>query len=391
MRIAIFTNNYLPNPYGVATSVETFRVELEKMGHQVFIFAPKFPGYVDTNKNVFRYPAFDVEVKFRFPLAIPYSWKMRSVLKKLDIDVIHAQHPNLLGTAAANWARKLASRRGGKKIPLVFTWHTLYDKYTNFVPFIPEKMAADYIIKKAVKFANRADAVIVPTDSIIPKLREWGVTQKNIFPVATGVVEKDFADADRNIIRKKYGIASDEVVLLSTNRLTGEKNMELLFRSLVAVLKNNKVKFLVVGDGYLAPSLKKFCEDNKIADKVFFCGVVVRKEIKNYYAAADIFVQASQSETQGMVLTEAMYMGLPIVAVKATGASSLVLNNGNGFLVEEDEKEFAEAVLRLISDVELRHKFGETAARIARLQFTAEVCALKLVEVYEKVRTTDAH
>jgi len=378
MRIAIFTNNYLPNPYGVATSIETFRRELESLGHQVYIFAPRFPGYVDTDKNVFRYPALDIEVKFKFPLAIPYSWKMRRILKKMDIDIIHAQHPNLLGSAAFYWAKK-------KRIPLVFTWHTLYDKYTNFVPFIPKKMAADYIIKKAVSFANRADAVIVPTDSIIPNLRTWGVTNKNIFPVATGVVEKDFAGADRNAIRKKYGIATDETVLLSTHRLTEEKNMEFLFRALLPVLKNNKVKFLVAGDGYLAPRLKKFCSEAGIADKVFFCGVIARSEIKNYYAAADIFVHSSLSETQGMVMTEAMYCGLPIVAVKATGASSLVLNNGNGFLVPENEKDFTEAVLKLVNDIELRNNFSETSARIARLQFTSEVCAKKMVEVYENL------
>ncbi len=377
MRIAIFTNNYLPNPYGVATSVETFRRELESLGHRVYIFAPKFPGYVDTNKNVFRYPSVDIEIKFKFPLAIPYSWRMRRILKKLDLDIIHAQHPNLLGTAAARWARK-------KKIPLVFTWHTLYDKYTNFVPFIPPKMAAGYIIKKAVKYADRADAVIVPTDSIIPQLRVWGVTNKNIFPVATGVVARDFAATDKNIIREKYGIAPDETILLSVPRLTGEKNMEFLFRALAPVLRNERVKFLVVSDGYLMPKLKKFCEENDIAEKVYFCGRIPRAEIKNYYATSDIFVHASTSETQGMVLTEAMYMALPIVAVKATGANSLVLHNGSGFLVHEDEKEFSDAVLKLINDAELRHKFGETAAKIAKLQFTSEVCARKMVEVYEK-------
>ncbi|MFA7319529.1 MAG: glycosyltransferase [Parcubacteria group bacterium] len=390
MRVAIFTNNYLPNPYGVATSIETFRRELEKMGpastrgdasstrggHQVFIFAPHFPGYIDRDKNVFRYPAIDIEVKFKFPLAIPYSWKMHRILKKMDLDIIHAQHPNLLGTAALSWARR-------KKIPLVFTWHTLYDHYTNFVSFLPASWAAKYIIRKAVKFANQADAVIVPTDSIIPQLRAWGVTQKNIFPVATGVVEKDFVGADRSIIRKKYNITDDEAVLLSTHRLTGEKNMEFLFRALAPVLKNNRVKFLVAGDGYLAPKLKKFCSDNGLADKVFFCGVVSRAEIKNYYAAADIFVHTSTSETQGMVMTESMYMGLPIVAVKATGASSLVLNNGSGFLVEGNEKEFADAVLKLVNDFELRKKFGETSAKIARLQFTAEICTRKMVRVYE--------
>lgn len=390
MRIAIFTNNYLPNPYGVATSVETFRCELEKLGHQVFIFAPEWPGYVDKDPEVcppediskrktgcvFRYPAIDIEVKFRFPLPFSRSWKMRRILQKLDLDIIHAQHPNLLGTAAARWARR-------KKIPLVFTWHTLYDHYVHFARFVPKKMTAGVIVKQAVRFADRADAVVVPTDSIIPILRAWGVKNEKIFPVATGVVPEDFADADGQAIRKEYGIAPDEVVLFSSHRLTQEKNMEFLLRALVPVLKNNKAKFLVAGDGDLAPLLKKFCAENGIADKVIFLGVVARAKIKDYYAAADIFVHASLSETQGMVMTEAMYMGLPVVALSATGANSLVLNNGSGFLVSEKEDEFAEAVLKLVNDQELRQKFGEAAKKIAELKFTSDVCAKELLAVYE--------
>ncbi|MFA6160077.1 MAG: glycosyltransferase [Parcubacteria group bacterium] len=410
MRIGIFTNNYLPNPYGVSTSIETFRREFEKQGpastrgndrspaspnrgestrggHEVFIFAPYWKGYKDNNINVFRYPSIDIEIKFHFPLAIPYSWKMNKIIKNLNLDVIHAQHPNLLGSVAMKWARR-------KKIPLIFTWHTLYDQYTNFVPFIPAKISAGYIIKKAVKFANLADAVIVPTDSIIPILRKWGVENKNIIPIATGVLEEEFKNADRNKIREKYNIKNDEKVLLMISRLTAEKNVEFVFRSLKNILADCpleggqsalKIKFLVVSDGYLLPKLKEFCAGEKISDKVIFCGEVKREEIKNYYAGADIFVYGSKSETQGMIITEAMYMGLPIVAVSATGINSLVLNNGNGFLVSKNEKEFKTAVLKLITDKDLRKKFGEASSRIARMNFTASVCAKKMLEVYQKV------
>lgn len=384
MNIAIFTNNYLPNPYGVATSIETFRREFEKMGHTVYIFAPKFPGYVDKNPNVFRYQSLDINIKFRFPLPIPYSRKMNKILDSLDIDIIHAQHPNLLGVAAKKWARKLARRRGGKKVPLVFTWHTLYDQYTDFVPFVPRKISAGYMIKKAVRFANNADAVVVPTDSIIPILKNWGV-KKEMDPVATGVIEEDFLGSDRERIRKKYGIADGEILLLMVSRLTSEKNVEFVFRSVLDILKDNKARLMVVGDGYLLPKLQKFCENNGISDKVIFAGIIGRDEIKNYFAAGDIFVYGSKSETQGMILTEAMYMGLPIVAVCATGITSLVQNNKNGFLTcVTGEKEFAYMITKLILDKDLRKKTGEESARIARENFTSTVCAKKMLEVYEK-------
>ena len=398
MNIAIFTNNYLPNPYGVTVSVESFRREFEKRGHTVYVFAPHFPEYKDTNAKVWRYPSIDINFKFRFPLPIPYSWRMSRILKKLKIDIIHSQHPNLLGTSAFYWARK-------KNIPLIFTWHTLYDHYAHFARVLPQKWAGNWIIKKAVNYANQADALVVPTDSIISILKKWGVRNRNIIPVATGVDEKELEEADKNVVRGKYKILPDETVLLLVSRLTQEKNVEFIFRALRSILKNisadalvvrkseqggqfarqstRKIKFLVAGDGDLLPKMKKYCADEKISEAVIFAGLVPHKELKNYYAGADIFVYASKSETQGMIISEAMYMGLPIVAVKATGISSLMLNRANGFLVEENEKEFSEAVLKLISDIELRKRFGEASGKIARENFTSEVCAKKMLEVYQ--------
>jgi glycosyltransferase involved in cell wall biosynthesis len=377
MKIGIFTNNYLPNAYGVSTSIETFRRDFEKMGHEVFIFAPEWKGYKDENKNVFRYPSIDIEIKFRFPLPVPYSWKINKILKNLDLDIIHAQHPNLLGTAAMKWARK-------KKIPLVFTWHTLYDQYTNFVPFLPKKFAANYMIKKAVKFANSSDVVIVPTSSIIPIIKKWGV-KKEITSIATGVVEKDFENPDRKSVRGKFKIKDDEVLLLLISRLTEEKNIEFVLEAVTEILKNNeKVKFLVGGEGYLVPKLKEYAADHNLGEKIIFTGEIGRTEIKDYYATGDIFIWGSKSETQGMILTEVMYSGLPVVAVEATGSKSLVINEVNGFLVKDDEEEFSKAVEKLINNKDLRQKFGEASKKIARDSFTSEICAKKMLGVYEK-------
>jgi len=207
MRIAVFTNNYLPNPYGVSGSVESFRTEFESMGHEVFVFAPKWKGYTDENARVFRYPSVDIEVKIKFPLAIPYSRKISEVLEKLDLDIIHSQHPNLLGSAAKHWAKK-------KNIPLIFTWHTLYDQYAHFVPFIPKRLAAWWTVRNAKNYANRCYAVITPTPSVIEIIRDWGVTNKKIYAVPTGVAEKQFANPDRKSIREKYSLRDDEILVV---------------------------------------------------------------------------------------------------------------------------------------------------------------------------------
>jgi len=388
MNIAFFTNNYLPNVYGVPMSIETFRQEFESLGHKVFIFAPNFPGYSDKNKNVFRYPSLDIDIKFRLPLGIPYSFKIDKILEDLDIDIIHSHHPNLLGSVALKWAKK-------KKVPLVFTWHTLYDQYTNFVPFLPAKFAANWIIKRAVKYANQANAVIVPTESVMPIIQKWGVreldpstslgmTKKRIIPIATGVVESEFLNPDRKIVREKYGIKDDEILLLLVSRLTAEKNINFLFETVLEILrKNEKTKFMLAGDGYLLSELKAKAKKENLEDRIIFAGIVARKELKNYYVAGDIFVYASKSETQGMIITEAMYVGLPIVAVKAPGIESLVENNRNGILTAERKDEFVLAVEKLIADEGLRKKMGEESAKIAREKYTSKICAQKLLEVYK--------
>jgi 1,2-diacylglycerol 3-alpha-glucosyltransferase len=378
MKIAIFTNNHLPNPYGVSGSVESFRREFERMGHEVYIFAPHWKGYQDKNPRVFRYPAIETNIKIKFPIAIPYSRKINGIVDKLDLDVIHSQHPNLLGSAAARWAEK-------KNIPLVFTWHTLYDQYAHFAPFVPPRVAAWLAIRNARNYANKCDTVIVPTSSVGEIIKKWGVKNKNIVAIPTGVEERQFADPDGASIRKKYGITGDEILLFVMTRLTAEKNMEFLVDAAADIVgKNKNTKFMICGDGNLKNILEKKVADAELEDKTIFVGIVGDDEKKNYYAAGDIFVYASKSETQGMVLTEAMYSGLPIVAVRATGVKDIVENNKTGFLVSEDKHDFSEAVQKLIDDESLRKQFGEESGHVAREKYTAKVCAGRILRVYEE-------
>ena len=378
MKIAIFTNNYLPNLYGVSTSIESFRHHLEKRGHQIYIFAPYFSGYRDNNSKVIRYPSLDLRYKIRFPLPIPYSRKINHFLDKLNLDIVHSQHPNLLGTAGKYWARK-------KKIPLVFTWHTLYDHYTNFIPLIPHQWAAQWIIKKAVRYANQADQVIVPTPSIKSIIQRWGVDNSHILALPTGIEEKKFQGATGEKIRKKYQIEPNDLVLLLVSRLTEEKNVEFIFRSLQPLFKKyDHLKFLVVGEGYLKKKLEKKYASNKMKGKIIFTGLVDKKEIKHYYAVGDIFVYASQSETQGLIIAEALYLKLPVVAVQATGISDILANSSAGILTSTRLEEFRQAVKELIGQPEKRKKMGEMGKKLVQEKYTASVCAEKLEKIYKE-------
>lgn len=380
MRIAIFTNNYLPNPYGVAGSIESFRKELEKNGHTVYIFAPKTKGYTDKNANVFRYPAIDFNFKdIHFPIAIPFSLRLNKILKKLEIDIVHSQHPNLLGWEAKRWAKK-------KNVPLVFTWHTLYDKYAHFNPFLPSKISAWLAIRNARNYANSADQIIVPTLSVKEIIEKWGVKNEFITNIPTGVEEQLYQSYDRNIYRKKFGIKDAEIVLVCISRLTVEKNVQFLMESAIEVLKNQKkAKFILAGAGSEINILKEMAAKSGLLDRIFFLGIVSKEDVKNIYAAGDIFVFASKSETQGMIVSEAMYIGLPVVALDATGVKDLIINNSTGFLVKEDKKEFAVAVKRLLEDEKLRLKFSENARELAHSKYTSFACAKKLLETYERL------
>jgi len=382
MRIAIFTNNYLPNPFGVAGSIESFRKEFEKAGHTVYVFAPEAKGYADENPNVFRYGAIDLKFRnIRFPIAIPYSRRIDKVLENLEIDIIHSQHPNLLGWQARRWAKK-------KNVPLVFTWHTLYDQYAHFAPLIPNSWAAKWAIGNAVKYANKCHQIIVPTESVKKIIRDWGVQNERIETIPTGVEDGFFGNPDRENMRKQLGVADDEIALLLVSRLTAEKNVGFLMRSVIKILKQNeKTKFIVAGDGDKLPELKKMVADAGLESRVVFIGIVTGDAKKNIYASGDIFVYASISETQGMILTEAMLAGLPIVAVNATGAKDIVINRATGILVDENEDDFSRAVLKVAGDEDVRKRFSENARKIAMENYVSSVCAGKMIALYEQTIT----
>lgn len=218
MNIAIFTNNYLPNPYGVSTSVEGFRKDLTSKGHTVYIFAPHWEGDYEDDENIFRYPSINMKTKVPFSLVVPYSKSINKIIDELNIDLIHTQHPNLLGYVAKNWSLK-------KNVPLVFTWHTLYDKYAHYTPVVPDAIAGNWALRNAIGFAEECDHIITPTQSIKDFILFQEIENQNISVVPSGVDEKLFADADGGKIRKKYNIKDGQVVLMSVSRLTEEKNV----------------------------------------------------------------------------------------------------------------------------------------------------------------------
>jgi glycosyltransferase involved in cell wall biosynthesis len=380
LHIAIFTNNYLPNPYGVSTSIEGFRQGLTLDGHVVYVFAPQWKsgGAVQSDeKNIFRYPSVDLPTKINFSLPVPCAPKIDKTLSDLHVDIVHAQHPNLLGTTAKKWAKK-------KSVPLIFTWHTLYDQYAHYVPFMLQHVSAKFVVYNAVSYANDCDHVIVPTPTIYRAIKEFGVVHDRISIIPSGVDEDLFANAQGDKIRKKNHMTKNDLVLVTVSRLTEEKNVIFLAQSVAEILqKNPQVKFICAGEGDLINKMEKIFIEKKVVDRVFFPGVVARGDVKDYLDAGNFFVYASTSETQGTIVTENMYLSRPIVAVGSNGVGDLVEHEVNGLATKEDHS-FVEAMQRMIDDAPFRERMGRNAARIAREKYTATVCTQKLLDVYYK-------
>ena len=379
MYIGIFTNNYLPNPYGVSTSIEGFRKGLESEGHKVSIFAPSWHDEIYKDlPNVYRYHSLKVPTKVSFSLAIPYSQRIDKKIKKMPLDLIHAQHPNLVGAQGKRWAKE-------KKIPLIYTWHSIYDKYVHYVSPIPQKFAAKWIIDSAIKFAQSADYVIVPSKSMYEIVCKKGLKHKNIHVIPSGVDEELFSNPNGDKIKSRYNIPLDALLIVSISRVTEEKNVSFLAKVMRKVLlRDRNAYFLFGGDGDLLDEVKNILSDDLICERVIFAGKIDREAVKDYLDSANIFVYASTTETQGTIISEAMYMGIPIVAVNASGVRDLIDDGKTGYLTKENISDMTYAILKCINNVNDRKKIGAQAKNYAMENYTVKVCTQKLIDIYER-------
>lgn len=374
MRLGVFTNNYLPLLGGVSTAVETLRRYAEARGHEVYIFAPRYNGYRDENPRVLRYPSIPAPTHPDFALPIPFSPGIAARIRGLDLDLLHAQHPFLLGQTARRLARRLAR-------PLVFTYHTRYDKYAHYVP-LNRAMVERKAVEWSTAFANQADLVIAPSGAIRTLLREHGVTRP-IEVVPTGVEVSRYVPGDRTAVRRALGLAPAAPLLLYVGRLDREKNVELLlwaFDRLAA--RGREARLVLVGRGSRQAALLRLARGLASGAAIHFVGPAPPDEVVRYYQAADLFVFASTTETQGLVITEAMAAGLPVVAVRAPGAEELVRDGVTGLLVPEDPAAFALAADTLLADEARRRDFGERARETAK-EYAAERTGARLLTLFE--------
>jgi glycosyltransferase involved in cell wall biosynthesis len=373
MRVAHFTNTYLPNVNGVSRSVSTFREALTRLGHTVFVFAPGASGYQDEAPYIFRYPAFELK-QFNYSISIPASRQVNWVLPRLKPHVIHSNHPVLLGDIAARRAQKLG-------VPLVFTFHTRYTEYSHYVP-VNQAFVKGVIVEGLARYLRRCQHIVTPSDSIRNMLADNGITER-VTTIPTGIDLEPYQRADGREIRNRFGWR-DQTVIVSLGRLAEEKNWKTLLQACAYVISERQdVRLMLVGDGPQRKELENFASELGIEQQVVFIGRVPFEQVPDYLKAGDLFCYASTTETQGLVTMEAMAAGLPVVAVGATGTSDVVEDGVQGILTEDDPQALAGGIRIVISDAELRGKLRLNLPNKVE-QFDMMVQARRMLDVYER-------
>ncbi len=374
MRVALFTNNYLPFCGGVTVSVETLRQGLDDAGHEAWVFGPRFGRGTDSVPRVVRYPSVHTATYTEFALAVPYSRRISHLVRGLDFDIFHAHHPFLLGPAA----RRLARRQHR---PLVFTYHTRYEKYAHYVP-LTRALVERLAIRLSTRFAASADAVIAPSAVIREELRARGV-ETAISVVPTGVDLARFQPGDRQAARVGLGVPEDDPLLLYVGRLDREKSVDRILFAFERVASTlPAARLLLVGQGTEAERLRRVASTLSVAERIRFLGVRPHPMLALCYQAADLFLFASQTETQGLVLAEAAACGLPAVAVSAAGCDEVVRDGDTGILTKSDPTALGDAAIGLLLDPARRRRMAGRAREVAVREFDVRVQIDRTLAVY---------
>lgn len=371
--IAVFSDSYIPVLNGVSISIRDQVRALREAGHSVHVFTSGAPGYVESDPNVHRFFALETPWTRAYPLALPPFYPMLREFRKHRFDLIHAHTPFTVGFVGLRWAQS-------HNLPIVSTYHTLYDKYAHYIPYFPKRYIRYRCAKHTNFFYNQVDQVITPSEASSRWLQRHSVTTPiTVIPTATATKQ----DISRAQARARLGLNAGAKVLLYVGRIAREKNIETLLAACAEALAEDPQALLVmVGDGPFRGQALRMAGNLGIGDRVRFEGFVAREHVDQYYAAADIFVFASTTETQGLVVNEAMAYGLPAVVAIGGGAGASVEQGVNGFLVRNLVSELAEAVTFLLRDEVARQELSEGALQTVG-QYDAKAMIERVLTVYD--------
>ncbi|WP_163559388.1 glycosyltransferase [Halomonas sp. NO4] len=375
MNVLMFTNTYLPIVGGVSESVQRLKVQLQAAGHRVLVVAPRLEGQPRHEADVVRVTAVQHFNGSDFSLPVPIPGQLFEAIEAFEPDVVHAHHPFLLGDTAA----RAADTYG---LPLVFTHHTLYEHYTHYVPGDSTRMQR-FAKALATEYTRMCDAVIAPSESIRDLLLARDANPA-IAVVPSGVDTARFAGGSGAAWRRRLGIPAEAYVIGHLGRLAREKNLALLAAAVARALAAlPAAHFLVVGEGEARQALVDAAAAEGVAARVHFTGCLHGQALIDAYHAMDVFAFASHSETQGMVVAEAMAAGLPVVAVDAPGVREVVEEGVNGRLLAEDDAEAMAEALVALAAPDARAPLAEGVRATAAIYDEAR-CAERCLAVYRQ-------
>lgn len=376
LRIGLFTDAYTPQITGVVTVVKTLQRLLGQLGHEALIFAPTYKDYSKEREEagVYRFASFPYPFYEECRVVIPYKRKISALFEALD--VVHSHSPFSLGLLAL-WVAKRYKK------PHLHTYHTLYADYRHYVPPMlrPTRGMAE---RMSALFCNRCDAITAPSQPVREELLRYGV-KRPIFLWPFGPDLSAFARPPLWNPRRELKISPRTRVLLFAGRLGAEKNLLFLLRAFkrMTELKKN-LRLIIAGDGPKRQELEEYAQLLGVRDRVLFTGYLEHAKLIDLYKAVDLFVFASKTETQGLVLVEALAAGTPVVAVGAMGVLDIVTHGESGLLVDEDEEAFAGAVLELLDDPQKLSLLKTKALKRAHT-LSAQGAVQKLISIYREL------
>jgi 1,2-diacylglycerol 3-alpha-glucosyltransferase len=386
MRIAYVSDQYWPVVSGVPVSIDAFRDELEKKGHEVYLLVPDYPGAkeFDESKNlrrIFRFRSFKLFFKDNNRLVrISEKKNVYKVLDKIKPDIIHVHTEFILSKIAISYARK-------NKIPVYITSHTNWEELVAlYFPFVPERLARIYCRIHMRTMLNRADTIITPT-SLMEVLLNLYYIRKPIRVIPTGIVREDFKKIKLNgeipHVLKEYPQLINKKILFFAGRIGKEKNIPFLIDMLKKVLwKNENTMLIIAGDGPAKEGLMTYAKNKGLDKNIIFTGFVERNKLAEFYSIADVFVFASKVESQGLVVLEAMSCGTPVVAIGKMGTREVMGGDNGGYMVDDDMEQFVERVSLLLND-EALHECKSIEALHHADKWTIDVFANKMLRLYQ--------
>ncbi|MBS1209260.1 MAG: glycosyl transferase family 1 [Proteobacteria bacterium] len=381
MKILMISDVYFPRINGVSTSIETFRSELHALGIQTTLVAPAYPQDTDpAAPDIVRIPArylpMDPEDRLMRRQAIR-QWLRAQLFR--DFDLVHIQTPFAAHYAGIEIAREL-------NIPAIASYHTYFEEYLHhYIPFLPRRLTQAVARRFSRGQCNQLDAIVVPSRAMSATLRDYGVTQPlHILP--TGLREERFCRGNGAAFRERHGIAPTRPLLLFVGRVAFEKNIGFLLEVVARVRQQHPdVLLLVTGEGPALAGLRTQARQLGLTEHVRFLGYLDRRNaLADCYSAADLFVFASRTETQGLVLLEAMAMGCPVLALAAMGTRDILENAAGTVIAQDDLDAFANKLVELLRDEAGLKALGRAAESSAR-QWSAREMAVRMGALYQEV------